>query len=91
MQNELTIILICIINSVMYICICNAVTEEHIQAALDKGARSLHDLQKTLKVGTQCGSCCSQTREMITAHHTSKAENEIKLFPSLIPQEPSAA
>lgn len=44
----------------MYICICNAVTERQIRACVDRGARSLSDLQLELGVATGCG-CCAQT------------------------------
>ncbi|NYT65640.1 (2Fe-2S)-binding protein [Alcaligenaceae bacterium] len=44
----------------MYICICNAITERQVQAAVAEGASSLADLQAQLGVATCCG-CCADT------------------------------
>lgn len=39
------------------VCLCNAVTEKEIIAALKKGARSTSDIQKKTCAGTSCGRC----------------------------------
>lgn len=44
----------------MFICICNAITERQLQSAVADGARTLSDLQGQLGVGTCCG-CCVET------------------------------
>lgn len=44
----------------MFICICNAITERQVQAAVAEGASSLTDLQGQLGVATCCG-CCADT------------------------------
>jgi bacterioferritin-associated ferredoxin len=44
----------------MYICICNAITERQVRAAVDAGAETLSDLQFELGVATCCG-CCAET------------------------------
>lgn len=41
----------------MYICICNAVTERQVHAAVDAGATTLSDLQFELGVASCCGRC----------------------------------
>ncbi|MBA3581709.1 MAG: (2Fe-2S)-binding protein [Gammaproteobacteria bacterium] len=41
----------------MYICICKAVTDHDIHAAIDAGATDLPQLQAELGVGTCCGAC----------------------------------
>ncbi|AFK61103.1 hypothetical protein TKWG_02345 [Advenella kashmirensis WT001] len=43
----------------MYICICNAVTEDAVVSAISQGASTLSDLQRELGVATNCG-CCAQ-------------------------------
>jgi len=43
----------------MYICICNAVTEDAVLNAIAQGATTLGDLQQDLGVATNCG-CCAQ-------------------------------
>ncbi|PLC55622.1 hypothetical protein CR155_00770 [Pollutimonas nitritireducens] len=44
----------------MFICICNAITERQVQAAVADGASSMADLQGQLGVATSCG-CCAET------------------------------
>jgi bacterioferritin-associated ferredoxin len=44
----------------MFICICNAVTERQVQAAVAEGAHTLSDLQGQLGVAGCCG-CCADT------------------------------
>jgi bacterioferritin-associated ferredoxin len=41
----------------MYVCICNAVTDREIRAAVARGATRLEDLTLTLGVGAGCGCC----------------------------------
>ncbi len=43
----------------MYICICNAVTENHIEEAVRQGARRMRDLHKQLGVTAECGRCAN--------------------------------
>jgi len=43
----------------MYICICNAVTERHIQSAVRQGARRMRDLRAQLGVTKECNSCAN--------------------------------
>ena len=44
---------------VMYICICNAITDRQIVQAAEEGARSPDDLAHGLGVGLGCGRCTS--------------------------------
>jgi bacterioferritin-associated ferredoxin len=44
----------------MFICICNAITERQVQAAVADGATSMADLQGQLGVAACCG-CCAET------------------------------
>ena len=41
----------------MYVCVCNAVTEAAIVAALNAGAVCACDVAHRTKAGTDCGSC----------------------------------
>ncbi|MCD8513512.1 MAG: (2Fe-2S)-binding protein [Nitrincola sp.] len=51
--------------SVMYVCICNGVTERDILQAIDDGAQSVRDLNRELQVGGCCGKCVSVARSVI--------------------------
>lgn len=44
---------------IMYICLCNAITDRQIVAAAEQGARSPEDLAHGLGVGLGCGRCTS--------------------------------
>ncbi len=47
----------------MYVCICHAVTDTQIREFFSGGDKTLFDLRRELKVGTQCGRCnCSARR-----------------------------
>ncbi|MEN3070230.1 (2Fe-2S)-binding protein [Uliginosibacterium sediminicola] len=41
----------------MYVCVCNAVTEQDIATAVGAGARRLRDLRSKLGVAAECGRC----------------------------------
>ena len=41
----------------MYVCICNAITDQQIREAARSGAGSLWALQKELGVSSNCGKC----------------------------------
>lgn len=46
----------------MYICICNAISDRQVTAAVARGASTLADLQDELGVATNCG-CCAETAQ----------------------------
>jgi len=55
----------------MYVCICNAVTENDIGSAIAGGCCSLGDLREQLGVGTCCGRCTGCARDvLIRSLHT---------------------
>ena len=49
----------------MYICICHAVNDSAIRAAVNEGVSSFHDLSTRTGCGTQCGSCVQLAREVM--------------------------
>ncbi|NIR61872.1 MAG: bacterioferritin [Gammaproteobacteria bacterium] len=51
----------------MYVCICRAVTDGQIQAAVDDGAASVGDLRRMLGVGGQCGRCARAAKTCLAA------------------------
>jgi len=52
----------------MYVCICHTVTDRQIREALDRGARSLCDVQCSLPVGSCCGRCEETARQVVDEH-----------------------
>ncbi len=51
----------------MYVCVCNAVTDRQIRAAVHEGASSLKDLREELGVGVTCGTCLPCAGEVLRA------------------------
>jgi bacterioferritin-associated ferredoxin len=48
--------------TVMIVCVCKAVSERQIRAAVKGGANSLRDLTRELGVGTCCGKCLPEAK-----------------------------
>ena len=57
----------------MYICLCNAVTDRDIRAAVESGACSLDCLQERLYVSTCCGQC-AETAQACLEHALSEID-----------------
>ena len=49
----------------MYVCLCNAITENEIRQAAALGMTKLEDLKDGLGVATCCGTCESCAREIL--------------------------
>ena len=49
----------------MYICLCKAVTDHDIEAAVVAGASTMLEVQEALEVGTGCGSCAGAAQAVI--------------------------
>ncbi|ONG38719.1 regulatory or redox protein complexing with Bfr in iron storage and mobility (BFD) [Alkanindiges hydrocarboniclasticus] len=49
----------------MYICLCRAVTDRQIRESVENGASSFREVREELDVGTCCGRCVPETRELI--------------------------
>ncbi len=52
----------------MYICICNAVTEREIRAAVEDGHDSFSKVRSCLGVATNCGRCKPDACRVIREH-----------------------
>ncbi len=50
----------------MIVCICKAVSDKRIRRAASEGVVSLRDLSRELGVGTCCGKCVPQAREVLS-------------------------
>ncbi len=49
----------------MFICVCRAVSDRRIRRAVGEGVVSLRDLTRELGVGTCCGKCVLEAREIL--------------------------
>jgi bacterioferritin-associated ferredoxin len=51
----------------MYVCVCRAVTEETVRAAIDGGAHSVEAVTGACGAGDDCGACHQVIEQMIEA------------------------
>lgn len=49
----------------MFACICNAVTDDQVTAAIDAGATSVDAIGQATKAGTTCGCCQDHLEDLI--------------------------
>lgn len=49
----------------MYICLCNGITDRAIRDCAEAGLCSLRDLECSLGVGTNCGRCRDAAAEIL--------------------------
>ena len=54
-----------IIIRIMYICICNAITERDVRECARRGCGSLDELSVKLGVGAGCGRCRPMAKEIL--------------------------
>jgi len=51
----------------MYVCVCNAVTERAVHAAIEAGATTVKHLKDELGVGAECGRCVGCAKACLKA------------------------
>ena len=51
----------------MIVCVCKAVSDRQIRAAVRDGANSLRHLTRDLGVGTCCGKCLPEAKSVLAA------------------------
>ena len=49
----------------MFVCICNAVTEDDILGAVDAGARCTRSVCESTEAGSNCGSCLERVENLV--------------------------
>lgn len=49
----------------MIICVCKSVSDHQIKSAVEVGATTYESLQETFGVGTQCGSCACEVKDVL--------------------------
>jgi bacterioferritin-associated ferredoxin len=63
----------------MYVCVCRAVTEGEIKAAIDQGMRSMRELRQGLGVASQCGKCGQCALHMLRQVRTESPAQALNL------------
>lgn len=49
----------------MYVCVCEAVSDQDIRHAIADGARTFEDVQATTHCTTCCGCCETEARQLV--------------------------
>jgi bacterioferritin-associated ferredoxin len=65
----------------MIVCVCKAVSERHIRAAVKDGATSLRDLTRELGLGTCCGKCLPEAKSALATSLARHADGAPCYFP----------
>ena len=64
----------------MIVCVCKAVSDRHIKAAVKDGATCMRDLTRELGVGTCCGKCIPEARSALSQSLNSCEFSPANLF-----------
>jgi bacterioferritin-associated ferredoxin len=51
----------------MYVCVCNAVTDREVEAAIDGGANTRLEVTRACGAGGDCGTCHRVIEDMLDA------------------------
>ena len=49
----------------MYVCICNAITEQQILDARQQGFNTISEITQSLGVGAGCGKCLEKAEDLL--------------------------
>ena len=64
----------------MYVCICNAITDQQIRRAARAGVEDLWGLQAELGVATNCGSCKEAAAEILRENRRAHRRFEPQVY-----------
>ena len=67
----------------MYICVCKAVTDKQLRAAIDNGICTRRQLTQCLGVGKDCGKCNKEVRELLN-----QCKQQTNIYPMLATSTP---
>jgi len=77
---------------VMIVCVCKAVSDRHIRAAVKGGVTRLRDLSRETGLGTCCGKCLPEARstlgEALRAHDAHGSREACVYFSDPAPLAP---
>ena len=53
----------------MFVCVCRAVTDQQVKAAIEAGAQSVEAVTAACCAGEDCGACHSKIEDLIEERH----------------------
>ena len=66
----------------MYVCVCRAVSDRKIRQAVAAGACSVRELKDGLGVGSMCGRCVPEARQLIVECRKQQAACRLDELPA---------
>ena len=75
----------------MYVCVCRAVSDSKIRRAVEQGACSMRALKDQLGVGSVCGRCVPEARQMIRDCRAEQPVMRLDQLPAQMPGLSAAA
>jgi bacterioferritin-associated ferredoxin len=61
------LVLKCIINFTVIVCMCHPTSDRDLDAIIDDGARTVEEISRRCGAGTGCGACLDELRERLVA------------------------
>lgn len=62
-----------ILNNVMFVCLCNAVTDTEVRSAIRNGANSVAEITRCTTAGACCGACRPTIHTILERERTNPA------------------
>jgi len=62
------------------VCLCNFVSEKEVNKALQKGAKSIRDIEDLTGASSSCGRCKTALQEMLHTHMLTHVNQQRQLF-----------
>lgn len=66
----------------MYVCICNAITDQQIRRAARNGVDNLYELRENLGVASSCGSCADHAQSILQEARQSASAVPAMYYPA---------
>ncbi len=55
----------------MFVCLCHSVSDKKIRKlAMDEGITDIKGIKRCTALGSQCGKCIRQAKEILAEHYT---------------------
>jgi bacterioferritin-associated ferredoxin len=66
------LVLKCIINFTMIVCLCHPTSDRDVDAMIDDGVRTVEEIGRRCGAGTGCGTCVGELRDRLAAKGCSR-------------------
>jgi len=63
----------------MFVCVCRAVTEQEVRAAIDGGAKTVQAVTRSCCAGDDCGACHGTISDMIEERWSVEPDGAVHL------------